>query len=227
MSHFDAVTVVPAGFVATASTPDAPVAAMEHPDRKIWGVQWHPEVVHTPHGMAVLQRFLHDLAGCEPNWTMGVDHRRAGRRSACPGGHRAGDLRAQRRCRLGRRRGAGAQGHRPPAGVHLRRHRPDAAERERPGGRDVQAQHGHRADPRQRRPPLLREAGRRGRAGGEAQDHRRAVRAHLRGAHRWAQRRRVPRAGHAVPRCHRERRQRRHRLRSSRAITTSVACPTT
>jgi GMP synthase (glutamine-hydrolysing) len=71
MSHFDAVTVVPEGFVATASSPDAPVAAMEHPGRRIWGVQWHPEVVHTPHGMAVLQRFLHDLAGCEPNWTMG------------------------------------------------------------------------------------------------------------------------------------------------------------
>jgi GMP synthase (glutamine-hydrolysing) len=71
MSHFDAVTVVPDGFVATASSPDAPVAAMESESRKIWGVQWHPEVVHTPHGMAVLQRFLHDLAGCEPNWTMG------------------------------------------------------------------------------------------------------------------------------------------------------------
>jgi len=71
MSHFDAVTVVPEGFIATASSPDAPVAAMESPSRKIWGVQWHPEVVHTPFGMTVLQRFLHDLAGCEPNWTMG------------------------------------------------------------------------------------------------------------------------------------------------------------
>ncbi|MEQ1872672.1 MAG: glutamine-hydrolyzing GMP synthase [Ilumatobacteraceae bacterium] len=71
MSHFDAVTHVPAGFVATATTPDAPVAAMECVARKIWGVQWHPEVAHTPHGMAVLQRFLHDLAGCAPTWTMG------------------------------------------------------------------------------------------------------------------------------------------------------------
>jgi GMP synthase (glutamine-hydrolysing) len=71
MSHFDAVTEVPAGFTATASTPDAPVAAMECTERRIYGVQWHPEVVHSPHGMAVLQRFLHDLAGCTPNWTMG------------------------------------------------------------------------------------------------------------------------------------------------------------
>jgi GMP synthase (glutamine-hydrolysing) len=70
MSHFDAVTVPPEGFVCTASSPDAPVAAMENPTRRIWGVQWHPEVVHTPFGMQVLQRFLHDLAGCEPNWTM-------------------------------------------------------------------------------------------------------------------------------------------------------------
>ena len=66
MSHFDAVTHAPEGFIATASTPDAPVAAMECVERKIWGVQWHPEVAHTPHGMAVLQRFLHDLAGCTP-----------------------------------------------------------------------------------------------------------------------------------------------------------------
>jgi len=70
MSHFDAVTVPPEGFVCTASTPEAPVAAMEHADRKIWGVQWHPEVVHSPYGMLVLQNFLHVLAGCEPSWTM-------------------------------------------------------------------------------------------------------------------------------------------------------------
>ena len=70
MSHFDAVTRVPEGFVATASTADAPVAALESASRKIWGVQFHPEVVHSPHGMVVLQRFLHDLAGCAPTWTM-------------------------------------------------------------------------------------------------------------------------------------------------------------
>jgi GMP synthase (glutamine-hydrolysing) len=70
MSHFDAVTEAPPGFVATASTADAPVAALEDPHRRIWGVQYHPEVVHTPYGMAVLQRFVHDLAGCPPAWTM-------------------------------------------------------------------------------------------------------------------------------------------------------------
>ncbi|MCU1359020.1 MAG: guaA [Ilumatobacteraceae bacterium] len=70
MSHFDAVTEPPPGFVATASTADAPVAAMEDPGRKIWGVQYHPEVVHTPYGQAVLERFVHTLAGCPPAWTM-------------------------------------------------------------------------------------------------------------------------------------------------------------
>ncbi len=71
MSHFDAVTRVPDGFIATASTADAPVAALESASRRIWGVQFHPEVVHSPHGMVILQRFLHDLAGCAPTWTMG------------------------------------------------------------------------------------------------------------------------------------------------------------
>jgi GMP synthase (glutamine-hydrolysing) len=71
MSHFDAVTEVPDGFAPTASTPDAPVAAFEDPARRIWAVQFHPEVVHTPNGQAVLERFVHDLAGCAPTWTMG------------------------------------------------------------------------------------------------------------------------------------------------------------
>ncbi len=71
MSHFDAITRVPEGFVATGSTPDAPVAVLECDDRRIYGVQYHPEVVHSPYGMSVLRRFLHDLAGCAPTWTMG------------------------------------------------------------------------------------------------------------------------------------------------------------
>jgi GMP synthase (glutamine-hydrolysing) len=70
MSHFDAVVEPPEGFVATASSEGAPVAVLESPQRRIWGVQFHPEVVHTPHGQEVLARFLHDLAGCSPGWTM-------------------------------------------------------------------------------------------------------------------------------------------------------------
>ncbi|HLM62977.1 MAG TPA: glutamine-hydrolyzing GMP synthase [Acidimicrobiales bacterium] len=70
MSHFDAISRVPDGFVATATTPDAPVAALESPQRRIWGVQYHPEVSHTPYGQQLMGRFLHHLAECRPGWTM-------------------------------------------------------------------------------------------------------------------------------------------------------------
>ena len=70
MSHFDAITEVPPGFTATASTDDAPVAVLESDERRIYGVQFHPEVVHSPYGMGVLRRFLHERAGCPPTWTM-------------------------------------------------------------------------------------------------------------------------------------------------------------
>ncbi|MFP3901848.1 MAG: glutamine-hydrolyzing GMP synthase [Acidimicrobiia bacterium] len=70
MSHFDTITDPPDGFVATASTPDTPVAALESPGRRIWGVQYHPEVSHTASGQQLLRQFLHHLAGCRPNWTM-------------------------------------------------------------------------------------------------------------------------------------------------------------
>lgn len=70
MSHFDAVSQLPDGFIATASTADAPIAVLENDARKLWAVQFHPEVVHTSHGQALLRRFLHDLAGIAPNWTM-------------------------------------------------------------------------------------------------------------------------------------------------------------
>ena len=70
MSHFDAVQVPPDGFVATASSEGAPCAVIESPERRIWGVQYHPEVAHTPHGQELIARFLHDLAGLPATWTM-------------------------------------------------------------------------------------------------------------------------------------------------------------
>jgi GMP synthase (glutamine-hydrolysing) len=70
MSHFDAITVAPEGFVATAETDDAPIAVLEDEARRIYGVQFHPEVVHSPYGMGVLRRFLHERAGLPPSWTM-------------------------------------------------------------------------------------------------------------------------------------------------------------
>ncbi len=70
MSHFDAITRAPAGFAATASTDDAPVAVLEDDARKLYGVQFHPEVVHSPYGMGVLRRFLYERAGLAGDWTM-------------------------------------------------------------------------------------------------------------------------------------------------------------
>jgi GMP synthase (glutamine-hydrolysing) len=70
MSHFDAVSVLPSGFVATASTQDAPMAVIENPEKKIWGVQYHPEVVHTEHGQSIIEQFLHRLVGAKRDWTM-------------------------------------------------------------------------------------------------------------------------------------------------------------
>jgi GMP synthase (glutamine-hydrolysing) len=69
MSHRDAVFEPPEGFDALASTPGSPVAACESPERGLYGIQFHPEVVHTPYGTEVLTRFLRDIAGCEDEWT--------------------------------------------------------------------------------------------------------------------------------------------------------------
>ena len=70
MSHFDAVTRTPDGFIAAASTPDAPMAVIECAAKKIWGVQFHPEVMHTQQGTEILEQFIYQLAGCKPSWTM-------------------------------------------------------------------------------------------------------------------------------------------------------------
>ncbi|CAB4607880.1 unannotated protein [freshwater metagenome] len=70
MSHFDFVSEAPAGFVSTAATPDAPNAVIEDDSRRIYGVQYHPEVVHTSSGQELFVRFLVDIAGCKQDWTM-------------------------------------------------------------------------------------------------------------------------------------------------------------
>lgn len=69
MSHGDSVSVAPEGFEVTASSEGAPVAAFECLDKRMAGVQYHPEVLHSPHGQEVLTRFLTEVAGLEQNWT--------------------------------------------------------------------------------------------------------------------------------------------------------------
>ena len=69
MSHRDAVTRPPTGSVVTATTADSPAAAFEHPARGLFGVQFHPEVAHTPHGQRMLENFLYEACGAAPAWT--------------------------------------------------------------------------------------------------------------------------------------------------------------
>jgi GMP synthase (glutamine-hydrolysing) len=69
MSHRDSVTAPPAGAEVVAGSPSTPIAAFEAPSRGLYGVQFHPEVVHTPHGQEVLKNFLFRVAGAPPAWT--------------------------------------------------------------------------------------------------------------------------------------------------------------
>ena len=69
MSHQDQVTEPPRGFVTVATSPGAAVAAMEHRERALYGVQFHPEVAHTPRGEEILKRFLYDVCDAAPTWT--------------------------------------------------------------------------------------------------------------------------------------------------------------
>ncbi len=69
MSHNDSVVRAPDGFVVSAQTAGAPVAAMEHRETGMYGVQFHPEVVHTPFGTDLLKAFLFDACDCTPTWT--------------------------------------------------------------------------------------------------------------------------------------------------------------
>jgi GMP synthase (glutamine-hydrolysing) len=69
MSHRDTVFEPPPGFTALASSSASPVAAIEDRERGIYGIQFHPEVVHTPYGQEILTRFLTEICGCEPTWS--------------------------------------------------------------------------------------------------------------------------------------------------------------
>jgi GMP synthase (glutamine-hydrolysing) len=92
MSHGDRVTDLPESAVHLASTDNAPLAAFAVPERKLYGVQFHPEVHHTPRGGEILANFVFDVCGCTPDWTAGhfiaehielVKERVGGRRAIC------------------------------------------------------------------------------------------------------------------------------------------------
>lgn len=77
MSHGDRVEDLPEGFRVVATSEGSPVAAMEDSDRRFYGVQFHPEVIHTKQGTEMLSRFVHEVAGCRDSWTMAAYAERA------------------------------------------------------------------------------------------------------------------------------------------------------
>ena len=77
MSHSDKVTRLPEGFLGLASSPGSPFAAIADEKRKFYGLQFHPEVAHTPCGAALLRNFTHRIAGCRGDWTMGAFRKEA------------------------------------------------------------------------------------------------------------------------------------------------------
>jgi len=70
MSHRDSVSILPEGFKVIAATPSLPIAGIADLQRKAYGIQFHPEVIHTPSGMEILKNFLFNICGCSPTWTM-------------------------------------------------------------------------------------------------------------------------------------------------------------
>jgi GMP synthase (glutamine-hydrolysing) len=70
-SHSDKIDALPRGYRATASSPNAPIAAMQHESRPVFGLLFHPEVAHTSRGGEILHNFLFDICGCAPDWTPG------------------------------------------------------------------------------------------------------------------------------------------------------------
>ena len=70
MSHGDRIQLLPPGFKSVAHTDNSPIAAMQDATGRLYGIQFHPEVTHTPQGLQMLQNFLYRICGCSPTWTM-------------------------------------------------------------------------------------------------------------------------------------------------------------
>lgn len=71
MSHGDRIEVAPSGFEPIARTNNSPAASMQNSRRRLYALQFHPEVAHTPQGIQILQNFLYEICGCKPTWDIG------------------------------------------------------------------------------------------------------------------------------------------------------------
>ena len=205
MSHGDRVTELPEGFEVIGTSPNAPFAIAADEARKYYTTMFHPEVVHTPDGAKLLANFVHRIAGLKGDWTMAAYKDQAIAAIREQVGDRKVICGLSGGVRFQRRRRADPRGDRRPADLHPRRPRIDAQERGGRSRRHVPRILQHPAGPCGRGGPVHRRAGRRGRSRGQAQDHRQALHRCLRGRGEQDRRRRFPRPGHALSRCHRER----------------------
>ena len=184
-SHGDFVAAAPSGFSVVATSANAPVAAMADADRRLYALLFHPEVVHTDHGLEILRNFAYGICGCTGDWTMAsfVEEATARIRAQVGDGHVV--------CALsGGVDSTVAALHHPPrdrrqADVHLRRQRRAAARRSGAGPQAIRAA-SSASRLRRRGGPVSRAAGRGHRPGEEAQDHRRDVHRRLRAGGRQA-----------------------------------------
>ena len=182
-SHGDHVDAPPAGYRVLAFTETLPVAALADPGRRLYGVQFHPEVAHTARGDEVISNFLFGVCCCEPTWTAGAFIDDTGRRGAPPGGTgRPRDLRPFRRRGLLGGRVARPPGSGRPAHLRVRGQWAAPEARARHRGVHLPQAHAYEAGGGGRRRSVPRGAGRGDRTGAEAQ----ADRLHL---HRGVRRR--------------------------------------
>lgn len=99
MSHVDYVAEMPEGFTAIAHTADCPVAAMANVEKKLYAMQYHPEVNHTDNGTAMLKNFLMEVCHCDADWTMANYAKKAIEDIPRQGWRRKSAARSLRRCR--------------------------------------------------------------------------------------------------------------------------------
>ena len=234
MSHGDSITRLPEGFTRPPRPTRRRSPVSSTPARNLYGIQFHPEVVHTPRGRDVLRNFVRRdrRRRRRPGRRPTSSTRPSPRSATASTRHAARDrlgrprhLRAVGRRRLGRRGGARPSRRRRPADLHLRRPRPDAQEGIGAAASHLRAR--PRDEPRHGRRPRAVPAPARRRRGprAEAADHRRRVHPRLRGGGREARPDRLPDPGHALPGRHRDRRRPRRRPpRRSRPTTTSAGC---
>lgn len=119
MSHGDQVQTLPESFIALAATPTCPYAAVRHVGGRFFGVQFHPEVTHTPRGEAFFHNFLYEICKCRGQLDDGELHRPGGALDPRAGGRCAGDLRAERGGGFQRDGGVAAPGDRQPTELHF------------------------------------------------------------------------------------------------------------